>query len=99
MVLINRYMCDDCSKDVFVEFLQYGSYNNRTMSFRNFYITDDGIFCDKCVHQCMTCDYYIKINYDNCNNCEKKILIKNTINDITRTLPVEIVFQIINFIL
>jgi hypothetical protein len=98
---IHHITCDNCFKILSAGFNDGNEYFNIKM-FITIYDTQDGIFCDKCVGICRKCSNYNDGYYIYCYNCQINrkncLLIKNTYNNITSTLPIELVNQIVCYL-
>jgi recombinational DNA repair protein (RecF pathway) len=68
------------------------------------YYTYTGILCKNCVSSCIDCNTGILYTRDYCHDCEqrrlllRKKLLYRTTNNITKILPVELVNEIMNFL-
>lgn len=58
--------------------------------------------CRDCITECELCgEFILDSNISICNDCDlhiKKDMLKNTLNDITKNLPIELVDMIIHFV-
>ena len=84
MFTITTIDCENCKKCV-----------------RQLYIIEKHMYCLDCLQQCEKCLVYILKSHNNkyCNQCEmitKVNLVRNTNNDITYKLPIELVDMIIS---
>lgn len=95
--------CENCKICVYSEYVN--TYDEVvSFSYESIFTFDGCLYCNQCVRKCLNdkCDDYIS-KHDNvfindyCNDCEKWFMIKNTCNDITNKLPVELVNMILNY--
>ena len=98
---IERIKCDECSIVLYAEFIDCDeTIHGRTFS--QLYSTTDGTFCNLCVGICDQCKYYNNGKYHHCLECQKNMyngkLIKTTYNNITKELPVELVDEILFYV-
>jgi hypothetical protein len=99
----------DCENCNFCMYSEYLNDYDETVSFSyggEVFCFDDYLYCNKCVRKCLNdeCDNYVskkdnKFINDYCEDCEKCFLIKQTCNDITSKLPVELVNMIFSYCL
>ena len=92
MFEIDRITCSCCYDILFIQYIDEIREEEYEQIYKNIIVCETGYYCEDCVMECEGCNVYIE--RDNCNTCItcfKKSLIKSTCNNITTTLPVELV--------
>ena len=98
--IVDTMMCQYCKLVIYTEYVdKYDDYH--TIIHESMHILDDGeIRCQYCIKNCKLSSCKDIIGYeknDYCQKCFIELTIKNTYNNITKTLPVELVTMILNF--
>lgn len=98
MIETDRIECVVCNKILFtINYIKETDDFNQ-INYDEFILYNNQFFCIDCIKECKKCLIFID-EYNNINNycvkCYKKIIIKNTYNDITKTFPVELVDHIV----
>lgn len=94
--------CISCYKILYVEFINsFEDEHAVSLTYYDYYLHNNEYYCMGCLMFCKRCNISIieKNNdtHDYCLECYKKFLIKNTYNDITKKLPVELIDIILSF--
>jgi hypothetical protein len=94
----DKIVCCNCN------LLLYGQYLDCDDEIQEYWngciytLYDGGMFCINCVKRCENekCDNYVCIEYDFCcDDCNNIVMIETTYNNITKSLPVELVNHIL----
>jgi len=94
----DKIVCCNC------DILLYGQYLDcddeiHEYCYGSFHTLDDGsMYCPNCVKRCENteCDNYTCLEYNYCcDDCYKIVTIGSTYNDITKSLPIELVNYIL----
>jgi len=98
--IVDTMICQYCRILISTEYVnKYDEYH--TVMHESMHILDDGeIRCQYCVKKCNNSSCNIIINYEKNEYCEKcyiELTIKNTYNNITKTLPIELISMIFSF--
>ena len=89
---MEKNICDNCLTCISIIYYEYD--HEQYEEFSQSYFTDDGLqLCSACVCKCNKCKKYT--DSKTCLKCFKKDLIENTFNNITKKLPNELVFMIL----
>lgn len=97
--IVDTLFCQECNSDISIDYIDYRD-RYFTKEIKPMFILEDGdIVCDDCVHNCKTicCNYMISIHNDYCKKCYVELTLKHTVNNITTTLPIELVNMILTF--
>jgi hypothetical protein len=97
--IVDKMICQYCGLVLSIEYVDkyddYYSIMNESMHL----LADGEIRCQYCVKKCdeSSCNDIICHEKKYCDKCYIELTIKNTYNDITKTLPVELVTMILTF--
>ena len=97
---MERISCDACSVVLYSRFLDCDDEIHENWN-GVIYTLDDGcMYCIDCVNKCKNkkCNTFISVNNGNfyCVPCEKLQEIQYTYNNITKSLPIELVNKILS---
>jgi hypothetical protein len=100
MFEIDRITCSCCYDVLFIQYIDEIREEEYEQIYKKIIVCETGYYCEDCVMECEGCNVYIEnIDCDNsngkCNICFKKSLISSTYNNITKTLPVELIDMIL----
>ena len=96
MFEIDRIICNCCYDVLYIQYIDEIREEEYEQTYKKIIVCDTGYYCEGCVMECTGCDMYIEKDINcgtggTCDICFKKSLIKSTYNNITKTLPVELI--------
>jgi len=91
-----RISCNQCYRLLYIQFDESECDYRYERCYEDVFECDGVFFCEDCIVQCKKCTRNIEkvenINY--CKKCYKIVLLTSTYNDITKNLPLELIYEI-----
>jgi hypothetical protein len=98
MFEMGRIECYTCSVVLYSQFLDCDDELHEHWGGVIYTLENDCMFCKDCVSKCKNCNTLICVDNSNsyCVSCEKIQEIQYTYNNITKSLPIELVYIILS---